>query len=124
MFGLAVALDLAISISFRWSGSFESAYGPRHCEDPGRPPARRAFRGAWQSHRRDCRLPTRLLRYARNDEPLISITAHSPRYVRRSSTAKKANRPITIRTMATAIIGVCFPSLVRPAMGVYGSPHR
>jgi NAD(P)-dependent dehydrogenase (short-subunit alcohol dehydrogenase family) len=25
MFGLAAALDLAISISFRWSGSFESA---------------------------------------------------------------------------------------------------
>jgi hypothetical protein len=25
MFGLAAALDLAISISFRWSGGFESA---------------------------------------------------------------------------------------------------
>jgi hypothetical protein len=26
MFGLAAALDLAISISFRWSGGVESAY--------------------------------------------------------------------------------------------------
>jgi hypothetical protein len=29
MFGLAAVLDLAISISFRWSGGFESAYWSR-----------------------------------------------------------------------------------------------
>src|SRR5215469_10387486 len=69
IFGLsALALDLAISISFRWSGGFESAYCSRHCEDLRTAACRGGHSGGTrQSRRHDCTFPMRLLRCARND---------------------------------------------------------
>jgi hypothetical protein len=44
--------------------------------------------------------------------------------VSRSSTTKKAKRPMPIRRTATAKTGVCIPSLVTPAISLNGSPQR
>ena len=56
--------------------------------------------------------------------PVANLTG----YARRSSTAKKANRPIKIRRTATAMTGDCIFSCVAsaliPAIGANDSPHR
>ena len=59
---------------------------------------------------------------------LILPVANLTGYARRSSTAKKANRPIKIRRTATAMTGDCIFSFVAsaliPAIGAKDSPHR
>jgi hypothetical protein len=59
-------------------------------------------------------------------EPVIPepLSLSSGGYTRRSSTAKKANTPMQMRRTATAITGVCIPSLFSPAIGANVPPQR
>ena len=75
----------------------------------------------------------RLFRLRHFKSPLIGIafklsvvirSSSSGRYTKRSKTAKKANRPIIVRRIEAAIVGVCFPSTVKPAIAAKLPPDR